>query len=66
MLQRTRPPARSHAPSALEKGADLDDLLAIKSREAIGRCKYIPERQTSRFEEIERQMAEEINALVSL
>ena len=52
--------------SALEKGADLDDLLAIKSREAIGRCKYIPERQTSRFEEIEKQMAEEINALVSL
>ena len=52
--------------SALEKSADLDDLLAIKSREAIGRCKYIPERQTSRFEEIEKQMTEEINALVSL
>ena len=52
--------------SAWEKGADLDDLLAIKSREAIGRCKYIPERQTSRFEEIEKQMTEEINALVSL
>ena len=50
---------------ALSKGADLDDLLAVKSRELIGRCKYIPERERSRFEEISRQMAQEIGALVN-
>ena len=50
---------------ALSKGADLDDLLAVKSRELIGRCKYIPERERCRFEEISRQMAQEIGALVN-
>ena len=50
---------------ALDKGADLDDLLAINSRELIGRCKYIPENEKGRFEEIGRQMAQEINALIS-
>ena len=50
---------------ALSKGADLDDLLAVKSRELIGRCKYIPERERGRFEEISRQMAQEIGALVN-
>ncbi|HIY98747.1 MAG TPA: V-type ATP synthase subunit A [Firmicutes bacterium] len=50
---------------ALDKGADLDDLLAINSRELIGRCKYIPENEKGRFEEIGRQMAQEISALIS-
>ncbi len=50
---------------ALDKGADLDDLLAINSRELIGRCKYIPENEKGRFEEIGKQMAQEISALIS-
>ena len=50
---------------ALDKGADLDDLLAINSRELIGRSKYIPENEKGRFEEIGRQMAQEISALIS-
>ena len=50
---------------ALEKGADLDDLLAIKSRELIGRCKYIPEREMDKFVEIGGKMAQEISALLN-
>ena len=50
---------------ALEKGADLDDLLAIKSRELIGRCKYIPEREMDKFAEIGGKMAQEISALLN-
>ena len=50
---------------ALEKGADLDDLLAVSSREKIGRCKYIPENEMGRFEEIGRQMAGEIKQLIN-
>ena len=50
---------------ALEKGADLDDLLAIKSRELIGRCKYIPESEMDKFAEIGGKMAQEISALLN-
>ena len=50
---------------ALAKGADLDDLLAIKSREQIGRCKYIPEKQSNKFAEIDALMRQEIEALVN-
>ena len=50
---------------AFEKGADLDDLLAIKSRELIGRCKYIPEREMDKFAEIGGKMAQEISALLN-
>lgn len=48
---------------ALEKDVDLDDILAIKSRETIGRCKYIEESQMKKFEEIEKQMRQELNLL---
>lgn len=51
---------------ALEKGAELDDLLAIPSRSAISRCKYIPESEMKKFEEIRVAMSDEINALVSV
>lgn len=48
---------------ALEKEVDLDDILAISSREAIGRAKYIPESESTRFDEIDAQMRAELAAL---
>lgn len=48
---------------ALEKEVDLDDILAISSREAIGRAKYIPESESARFDEIDAQMRAELAAL---
>ncbi|MDE6550921.1 MAG: V-type ATP synthase subunit A [Clostridia bacterium] len=51
---------------ALDKGAELDDLLAISARASISRCKYIPESEMKKFEEIRVAMSDEINALVSV
>lgn len=49
---------------ALNKGADLDDLLAIPSREKIGRAKYVNEDEIDRFVTIMSDMKSEIASLV--
>lgn len=48
---------------ALDKDADLEDILKISAREKIGRAKYIEEKDLSEFDAIEKLMASELKAL---
>ena len=48
---------------ALRKGADFDDIIAIEAREAIGRMKYIPEKEISKLDEIRKDMIEQLDKL---
>lgn len=48
---------------ALRKGADFDDIIAIQAREAIGRMKYIPEKQISKIDDIQSAMKEQLDKL---
>ncbi|MDE5989997.1 MAG: V-type ATP synthase subunit A, partial [Clostridia bacterium] len=48
---------------ALRKGADFDDIIAIEAREAIGRMKYIPEKEISKLDEIRKAMVEQLDKL---
>ncbi|MCR5178444.1 MAG: V-type ATP synthase subunit A [Lachnospiraceae bacterium] len=50
---------------ALEKGADINKIVGMDVREAIGRFKYTAEDQVdSRFDEIERKLHQEVDAIV--
>ncbi|MCM1289365.1 MAG: V-type ATP synthase subunit A [Corallococcus sp.] len=53
------------ATSALDKGVELSDLLALSVREQIGRSKYIEEASLNRFDEIARNIKSQINELVN-
>ncbi|MCH5156452.1 MAG: V-type ATP synthase subunit A [Clostridiales bacterium] len=53
------------ATDALDKGVELSDLLNLSVREQIGRSKYIEEASLVRFDEIQRNIKKEINALIS-
>lgn len=46
--------------SALENGAELDDILAAPVREAIGRSKYIAETELDAFEKISADMKSQL------
>ena len=50
---------------ALEKGVDIEDMLAIHVKEQIGRSKYIPETEINKFNDIEKDLKEEMLSLVS-
>lgn len=50
---------------ALDKEVDLEDILAIKVREAIGRSKYIEESNLEKFDEIEKQLKAEVQGLIN-
>lgn len=52
-----------YSKEALVKGADFDDIIAIEAREAIGRMKYIPENEISKFDEIRKAMIEQLDKL---
>ena len=49
---------------ALSKDVELDDLIALKCREAISKAKYIPFEELEKFDEIERDMRGEISAKI--
>jgi V/A-type H+-transporting ATPase subunit A len=49
--------------AALEGGAELSKVLSLPVREAIGRAKYIPEDELSRFDQIEAELAAQAAAL---
>ena len=49
--------------SALENGAELDDILAAPVREAIGRSKYIAETELDAFEKISADMKSQLAQL---
>ena len=53
------------ATDALDAGVELSDLLNLSVREQIGRSKYIEESHIDRFDEIERNIKKEINALIN-
>lgn len=53
------------ATDALDSGVELNDLLGLSVREQIGRSKYIEESHIDRFDEIERNIKKEINALIT-
>ena len=50
---------------ALDNGVELNDLLNLPVREQIGRSKYIEEEHIDRFDEIQRNIKKQINALIS-
>ncbi|MEG1613210.1 MAG: V-type ATP synthase subunit A [Clostridia bacterium] len=50
---------------ALAKNVDVEDILAIKVKEKIGRSKYIEESNLSAFDDIEKDLKEEMIALTS-
>lgn len=51
------------AEKALERGVDLDDILASEVRVSIANSKFIPEDELDRFEELERQVVEAFEAM---
>jgi V/A-type H+-transporting ATPase subunit A len=53
------------AQDALNKGAFLGDVTRLKSPEKIGRCKYIPEAEIEKFDDILREIGAEIQELTA-
>ncbi|HBP52797.1 MAG TPA: V-type ATP synthase subunit A, partial [Clostridiales bacterium] len=51
------------AKDALEKNVDIEDILELGVREQIGRAKYIPESEMSKFDEILAEIKSEMRAL---
>ena len=49
---------------ALNEGVDIEDIIEMPVREKIGRAKYIEEKHLSKFEEIEKELQNEIQALI--
>jgi V/A-type H+-transporting ATPase subunit A len=49
--------------AALNRGAELSDVLKIKVREKIGRAKYIPEKDAADIEAIGAELRAEMTAL---
>ena len=51
--------------NALEHDAEFEDILNIKAREAIGRCKYVPEDEVDeKFKQIEMDMKAELSKII--
>ncbi len=51
------------AKDALQKNVDIEDILELGVREQIGRAKYIPESEMSKFDEILAEIKSEMRAL---
>ena len=51
------------AKEALEKNVDIEDILELGVREQIGRAKYIPESEMTKFDEILAEIKSEMRAL---
>ncbi|MEG2676307.1 MAG: hypothetical protein RR993_04755, partial [Clostridia bacterium] len=50
---------------ALEKNVDIEDVLAVKVREKIGRSKYIEETKLAEFDDIMQALKKEMLALTT-
>jgi V/A-type H+-transporting ATPase subunit A len=50
---------------ALEAGADFSDIVNLSVRERIGRAKYTPEAQLQVFDEIEKELRDQMTELIS-
>lgn len=53
------------AQDALDKNVDIEDILELEVREQIGRAKYIPETEMSRFDDILAEIKKEMLALTN-
>lgn len=51
------------AKEALDKNVDIEDILELGVREQIGRAKYIPESEMTKFDEILAQIKSEMRTL---
>ena len=51
------------AKEALDKNVDIEDILELGVREQIGRAKYIPESEMTKFDEILAEIKSEMRAL---
>jgi len=51
------------AREAIERGTELEDLVGIPAIEAIARAKRIPAEELQRFDELERQVREQLQGL---
>lgn len=49
---------------ALLKNVDIEDIVALKVREKIGRAKYIEEKDMAQFDDIEKELKKEIAELI--
>lgn len=52
------------ANEALVKKVDIEDIIDIKTKEKIGRSKYIEESNLKAFDDIEKELRQEIAALI--
>ncbi|MDE6967644.1 MAG: V-type ATP synthase subunit A, partial [Clostridia bacterium] len=50
---------------AIDEDIEVDDILELPAREAISRSKYIEESNMAKFDELAKQMADEIESLIS-
>ncbi len=53
------------AQDALDKNVDIEDILELEVREQIGRAKYIPEAEMSKFDDILAEIKKEMLALTN-
>ena len=53
------------AKDALDKNVDIEDILELGVREQIGRAKYIPENEMSKFDDILAEIKNEMLALTN-
>lgn len=49
---------------AIDEGVDIEDIIEIPVREKIGRAKYIEEKDIDKFDEIENELKQQIQALI--
>lgn len=49
---------------AIDEGVDIEDIVEIPVREKIGRAKYIEEKDIDKFDEIENELRQQIQALI--
>ena len=52
------------ASEALDQNVDIEDILELPVREQIGRAKYIPETEISKFDEILNEIKKEMSDLI--
>lgn len=57
--------AHELAMKAIEQDVEVDEILQLPAREAISRSKYIAESDLDKFDELSKQMASEIESLIS-
>ena len=56
--------AHDLAIKAVEEDVEVDEILELPAREAISRSKYIEENNLAKFDELSKQMADEIETLI--